>query len=338
MRAWHLIPLLSLGALIALALRAWLGEDDLQFDVDVELADTPLPGVIAPAAARLSGVVFDVAGQPVSETLVALLDQGRMRWTHAASDGSFTFDALSEGEYQVHLLARGHPPTLARASAPAADIHLVLAPRIGSPPQIEPGARGALRGRVEPSGAGTSFIGYRLALVPLAASTDLGSTVPRWQNIARDGSFQVRELAHAEYRAMVLPPWAGESFWPDLMAPLDESSVTTFVHPLPEGEELALTVQAGAISGRIFRLGRAPAQLASSEALQGAVVVATPEASGGPARSFGPATTIGDGTFRLEDLPAGAYRVRVIVGDRSLERSVTVFPQSTTDADFDAFE
>jgi hypothetical protein len=338
MRVWPLVPLLSLGALIALALTAWLGEDELTFDVDVELAGTPLSDPPAPESMQLSGVVVDAEGAPVSEALVALLEDGRLRWTHSGSDGRFTLDALGAGEREIYLVARGHPPTVLRASAPGTNAKLVLPARIEDAPQIEPGERSILNGRVRRSGATTTFAGYRLALIPLAPPTELGNAVPRWQPVGPDGTFHVRELAHAQYRAILLPPWAGESFWPDLLAPLDESSVKTFSHPLPEGTELELAVQAGAITGRIFRLGHAAGQLATSEPLSGAVVFGTPEGTGGHVRTFGPATTLADGSFRLDDLPAGDYRVRVVVGDLTRERIVTVVPQSTTDADFDALE
>ena len=94
----------------------------------------PAPS-LAQSTSRIAGTISDPLNAPITGARVSLLlDSKQVADTKTAKDGAFSFDALSEGRYQVQVAADGfqartsEPIFVVRGGAARADVTLPLGP------------------------------------------------------------------------------------------------------------------------------------------------------------------------------------------------------------------
>jgi hypothetical protein len=340
-RILHLVPILGLAGLAVFALDVWFATEEVEFEIEGDLARAALPDLPPLEGLPLSGHVVDPGGQPLRDALVLCSSGGRPYWTHTDADGGFQMDELPVGEHTLLILARGFPTQSRQVLAGDQTLRLQIIERRPEAPRLESQAHSDFHGRlVRPGGPGElqRFENFQVVLLPLGEAQDVRTPIPRWTRVDARGEFTVEAATHGRYRVLLLPDWAADSTWPDLLSPLDGSRTVSLDHPAPDGKEVVLDVIAGAIQGRIFRLGRSPGSTGAPEPIEGAIVVVLPDPSPVLGLAFGPASTDADGEFVIDPLPPGTYEVHVRAGSVERVRQVTVYPGSSTDADFGAFD
>ncbi len=293
-----------------------------------------LEPLVPPAGAlTLSGTVETAAGAPAPDVQVTLLARASeeplaqpLHWTFTDETGRFTLEHLAAGSYRVVLVAPPAPPgsfdlvlphdgeVTWRLSAPLPPLPVL--------PEIE---RRALAGVLAlPDGLDaygeSSVAGYEVVLRPAAGTPELSGATLRRAISDSTGRFRFEELVHARYTLEVLPPWARGGSWP-VLATL-ELEVASHV---PTGEP-RLVLAIGELTGRLID--------AEGRPLEGALVevfaLDAPDAAGLP-RGWPPTVTDAEGRFRIGNLPAGAYRLRLRAGGGKREIEVRVEPGRRTE-------
>jgi len=269
--------------------------------LEVEVRAPGLEGVRieVPVSAGLHGRVVDPEGRGVPNiTVSAYGENGAWRDLHSADDGSFAFAVLSPDRYRVVALD-------GRWQLELAELSVVL--EAGGDPEVTleiPRADGLIRGLVVDDG-GTPIDDAFVSLVRQAEALDRPSSGDRLSYSDAegrpvltdpDGRFEIGELPAGLYTVWAKQKQGGEA---------------TAVDVRP-GARLELVIPAVAsVSGTVVIPGEgaAPARFSITASL----------ADG----SFEErdAWDNSDGSWRLEDLPPGAYTLRVSSeqGDASFE-------------------
>lgn len=315
LRVW--IPL---GTLLALA---------LAFGIARSLRDEPARAVIQPSpeadiaplafparAGALAGNVADDHGAPVAGAVVWLEVADELSFTETGVDGAFAFDGVQSGERKLGVLATEFEPqryTLAE-DAPAA---LVLARRRPPTPVIELRPRAVLHGRVEH--AEFERAGCQVVLTPRAAPEELGAPIPARAECDANGAFTFEDLMTGDYTVALLPRWAANGRWPDLLRVAGEAPRVEWQHTLAAERELVLEPVAGAVQGVLHDDAGAP--------LEAALVLVSP--ADDPSRVWPPISTASDGSFRRADLPPGKYVLSARAGADAVRVEFTIDARAT---------
>jgi len=234
--------------------------------------------LVLPAVAPIRGRVEDASGTPVHGAIVEAFatdaaDGGSQASVVTDKDGSFSLPGLPAGGYVVgSRLPVGGPSV---RSEPVTEGASDLVFQLPTP--------GALAGTVT-DGEGHPATSFEVRITPQEGD------VVRVPVTSGDGAFRVGGVAPGRYEVLVRTSVGGSA------VPLP-----VLVEPGRETGGLALRVAAGeSIWGTVLFKGGAPAP--------GVVVVARPDASlkDGPERST---TTNADGSFSVEGLVAGTYRL-----------------------------
>ena len=325
MRVNTLIPLAGLVAMCVVVARASRDAPPLvaDFGQPPEVRDLPSPE-LGLGDVELEGTVFGADGRPVEGTSVFVVQRGRPAWDFTDDLGRFRLTDLHAGPLEVAVHAPGHVATSVEAQVGAGPLVVRLKDTISSPPRLPDPTRLPLAGQV--LATGTDLTGFEVALLPTAPASEPGTGAPRRVACDAEGRFSVEALVPAEYEVLLLPPWAAGGVWPDLLTSLGAPPMR-IVHPLIEDLQLALAT--GTIAGAAFDGSR-------GEPLAGALVVALPRPAldGTDPRRFPPTRTNASGTYRLEGLPPGEYRVVLTAGDHTREATVEVVPGGVSDPGF----
>jgi len=326
-------------ALLLLLGVAWIAfQSDRSFTFEFDAppaADTltdPLIAGIARGEETLSGRLLTEAGRPVREALIKLQHKDRLLWTHTDADGHFQIPGVDPGSHSLTVVARGHTPAVFEAVAGETPVELKLSAPIPPPPAVPASVRSDLKVTLRSVSDDEDGSRFELLLQPLDDDILAGPTFPRLTPFEADGTCVVPELAHGRYRALILPNWAHGGAWPDLLTDLDGPG-REIDHPAGGDPELEL--RAGEIRGRITDVQ--PQATQGVEFVAGALVLVRPAVGGSGSdpdpRLWPPAQSDEQGSFLVRDLAPGRYLVTVHVGDRRIEREVTVYAAATTTLD-----
>jgi carboxypeptidase family protein len=247
----------------------------------------------------IEGTYLDADGTARKAGRVFLTtEDGRERKeTRIDAEGSFCFERLTPGRYQV----RGSPPRRLRGPDRAGEAHVLVDVEEGRATRVElrPESRGrcTLRGRVLRGGEGLEHA--RVFVVPRSeAADDLKIALARGSisSTDADGSYAIEGVRPGEAELIVEINWGICS--------------TSFPIHVPDATEFAFDarIPPGSIEGRVVR--------ASDGGSVTAFVVRAipfPWEAGRP-RSWIPGANIsgGDGRFRFTDLWPGTYFVSVV--------------------------
>jgi len=278
----------------------------------------PLAPLEFPAReATLRGRVLDDQGGPVDQALVWLSVQEELAFVETEPDGSFAFERVQSGPRTFNVLANGFEPERFEREEQAA-AELVLTKRRAGAPVLAEFARADLAGRVEnPGGAQRDLTGYVVALAPEDPPETLGAPIPVRAECARDGSFAFPGLLAGRYVVALLPPFAADGSWPDLLRPWNERARVRFEHGAGDGpHELVLRSIAASVRGVL--------RDTAGGALAGAYVEVTP--AGDPARLWPPLSTEADGSFEFADLPPGRFSLSIRAGGDAVRLELTLAP------------
>ncbi|MFT5050313.1 MAG: hypothetical protein ACI8QZ_001714 [Chlamydiales bacterium] len=328
------IPIVALLLLLGMAWVAFRSERPFTFEFDEPpaantLAD-PLVVGIALGEETLSGTVLTEAGRPVREALVKLQRGVRLLFAYSDAEGHFRIPGVDPGEHALTVVARGHLPVVFQALAGETPVKLRLGAPIANPPAVPASEQTDLHLTLQSLTDDGDTSRLELVLEPLDDDILASPTFPRLSPFATDGACTVPGLAHGRYRALVIPHWAHGGTWPDLLTDLDGPG-RVIEHPADGDQDLEL--RAGEIRGRITDIQTHVSQ--GVEFIGGALIIVRPATAGTEpdARIWPPAQTDEQGTFLVRDLPPGRYLVTVHVGDRRIEREVTVYAAATTTLD-----
>lgn len=282
------------------------------------LSSVPLP----PRTRTLAGTLRGHDGKPVRSALVSLVVADEPHWTYTGEDGSFRLDGLQRGPWTVTFSADDHRPhalTLPDDGRPALvtlpDVPLTL-------PTLPLAPRVSVQGRVTATDA-RSFEGCEVLLRPVLPLDELDAPLPRRVLCDAEGRFACADVQVGTYQVVVLPEWAQNGSWPDLLR-ADGEAASEWTAPAGADEAtLALEVVAGGVRGRVADRGGLP--------VEGALILVSPENDA--SRVWPPVAAAGDGSFRVLDLPPGRYAVSVRAGSGSHRSIVTVPPRTIVDVE-----
>jgi protocatechuate 3,4-dioxygenase beta subunit len=236
--------------------------------------------LVLAATAPIQGRVQDASGTSVRGAIVEAFNAGKANGDARANavtegDGSFSLPGLPEGEYRVRARLPIGGPLVAseRVAAGASDLVIQLP------------APGALAGTVADT-EGKPLTSFELHITPSE------SDVVRVRETSEGGTFRVDGVAPGQYEVLVQTS-VGRSA---VLSPV-------VVEPGKATGGLELRVTAGeTVWGTVLFKDGAPAP--------GVVLVAHPDASleNAPERST---TTNGDGSFSVDALAAGTYRLQL---------------------------
>lgn len=315
LRVW--IPLGTLVALfVAFGVVRTLHEEPpravIQPSPEADIAPLEFPARDGACA----GTVADSAGTPVSGASVWLVAGDELSFTETRADGTFAFDGVQHGERKLGVLAPAFEPqqfTLAE-DAPAA---LVLARRRPHAPVIPLRPRAPLRGHVE--GAEFELAGCQVVLTPRAPPDELGAPIPARAECDANGVFVFEDLMAGAYTVELLPRWAANGRWPDLLRATGDAQRSAWTHTAAPEHELVLRPVAGTVQGVLHDAAGAP--------LEAALVLVSPAAD--PSRVWPPISTASDGSFRRADLPPGNYVLTARAGADAVRLEFTIEPRAT---------
>ncbi len=256
------------------------GHGAVRVSLDVNADTDPEPLVVSlPAAARLRGVVLDSAGRPVAgaRVTVSIPEADDFRSAATAENGTWRFNDLPPGSATVVALLPGNPPST---------ITRKVTLRAGREESLE---LAPARERVVVSG--TMRIGHR-PLRGFLAATSGNETVEG--RAGDDGAFELELPAPGKWSivALGMDPQAPRRNWS-----------AEFVLDIPPGRarvERDLVFPSGAFHGRVVDATGAP--LASVKVHAWALDRV-------PTLPGGPATTGEDGTWRIEGIAAGRWKL-----------------------------
>lgn len=315
LRVW--IPLGTLLALVvAFGVARTLHEEPRRAVIQPS-PEADIPPLELPArAGACAGTVTDAAGAPVAGAVVWLSVADELSFTETRADGAFAFDGVRSGERRFGVLATEFEPqqfTLAE-TAPAA---LVLAQRRPPVPVIPLRPRAVLRGHVE--GAEFELAGCQVVLTPRAPPEELGAPIPARAECDANGVFAFDDLMTGDYTVALLPRWAANGRWPDLLRAADDAQRLAWTHTAAPERELVLEPVAGTVQGVLHDAAGAP--------LEAALVLLSPAAD--TSRVWPPISTASDGSFRRTDLPPGKYVLTARAGADAVRLEFTIEPRAT---------
>ena len=302
-----------------------------RIDEPVPTYAAPIPVDLEPLESpggdlELAGTVVTAAGTPASDVLVSLEEADfaagtlapgpaqPLHWTYTDAEGRFRLARLPAGSFRAVLITPEAPPTTVLLELPInSEVRWQLSEPLPPLPVLPELLRTRLGGRViaPPGLADYALEGHEVVLRPAESAPALSGAVVRRVICDAEGRFQFEELALERYQVEVLPPWARGGSWPVLAtSPLDGLEPT-------ESTEFSITLQCGEIRGQLHD--------AEGRSLEGALVKLWPAEEGGsPKRLWPPTATDATGSFVVQHLPVGRYRLRLRAGaaEHELEADV----------------
>ena len=243
-----------------------------------------------PGGVEVSGRVVDSQGAPVPAASLSLAPVQRNGSATGAqglssADGSFVLADIPDGEYRLTASRQGF------AASILPEVRVAGAPVNGLELRLAPGA--VIRGRI----LGLAPEDGRRAMI-MAFSEQIGAHLRG--SVAPDGSYRVPDVAPGDWH---------------VIAHISPQSSVEGRAQVAEGEEevvLDLEIPTGfSLSGRVLR---------DSSPLPGARVVATQDDQ---RPHLG--VTGDDGTFRIEHVPAGSYKLLVVLSTGvALSRTIEI--------------
>jgi uncharacterized GH25 family protein len=264
-----------------------LHRDYLPFDkkLNVQPGTNPLD-LILPGGHEVSGRVVDRAGEGISGAELSLFPPGSPRERDAVSgaDGSFRFANVEDGTWSIRAAKEGYVPAESEAA-----VRVAGAPVRDLVVRLDKGAK--IAGRL----LGLDL--YDLAEVEVSAQRDEESR--EWRaRIDYEGRYEVADLPPGDWVVRgSLRNGAREATGRAVLPPGAEEATVD----LEFGRNLTLT-------GRV---------LFGGEPLPGALVTLR----GHDVASARQVTTDFEGSFRVEDLKPGSYRLQVVSQRESLNHS-----------------
>jgi hypothetical protein len=288
------------------------------------------PAETLPELARLAdglslvGRVRLPDGSPAVGAAVVAVDGSGAHGARTDESGAFRLLGLEPGEPRIDLIHPGFAPQSRRVAVPSEQVldwTLERAfPALEPLPELR---RSPLFGRVEPQPlGGAQHYGVWIRPVEAPHLAGLAGRVDRRVRVDAEGRFAIDDLAHGDYEAVLLPPWAAEGHWPQLVTVLLEH----------DGQ-----LGAGGAAGEL-RLPGTAAELFGTlrdergEPLAGALVLLS--VADDADRLWPPQSTALDGSFRFGDLPGGSYRVEVVAGNARVEQLLRVPSLRSVPVDF----
>jgi len=309
-------------------------DDRLPLEVPIEVE---LPPLVAPRGeTHLEGTVVEADGAPAADCQVSLfreeLEPGTaepLHWTFTDEQGRFVFEDLHSGPYRVALLTPSAPPTTLSIEAPQrAPVLWTLKPPI-PPLEVLPDLeRTSIAGRISlPDGfdpAIHNLRDYEICLIPAVDTPQLSGAVIRRELTDELGNFHFPQVALADYRLEVLPPWARGGTWP-VLAQRELTAGRAL------GSALEVRLEIGALSGRVTSI--------EDHVIEGALVKVFPVGeSAARDRFWPPENTDALGKFLVGDLPTGNYLVRVRAGADAVQIEATVRAGEVTAVSIDPLD
>lgn len=275
----------------------------------------------------VDGRVVDAQEQGIGSALIWLQTGEELSFLETAADGSFHFDAVSAGVRTFGVLAHGFRPQRFSVEDDRKSAHLVLAERLAAPPVLPELRRSRLAGRV--AAGASALAGAQVCLAPRDPPETFGAPVPVRASCDENGRFVFENLIEGDYTVSVLPAWAADGSWPDLLRPAAQARANELHHPGANGaSEIELASLAGSIGGF--------AREASGAPVEAALIVVAP--LGQSAHIWPPASSGPDGRFECTDLPPGRYVVTVSAGSDSHEVEVDVQPGALAEIEIDPLD
>ncbi|MFN0008622.1 MAG: carboxypeptidase-like regulatory domain-containing protein [Planctomycetota bacterium] len=313
---------------------AYFARDQLSPPIE-ELVIEPAPAASIPPlelperTRSLSGRVLDPDDEGVEAALVWLRAGDEPHWTYTATDGGFDLGELEAGPWNVTVVAVGFAPHALTVAENEGPLTIRLEKPFGPAPTIPPIVRAPLQGRVTSRLAGT-LDGGEVVLIPTLPVQNLSAPLPRRTEVAADGSFEIQDLIAGEYRVEVRPEWAGGGSWPDLARPLADgggapnAEARIFRHEAPGTYgmtgRLDIELATGEIAGKLVDF--------EFQTVEGALLLL---AQASDASRVWPSVESGpDGSFSLQQIPAGRYTLTARAGSATLVQDVTVRAGETT--------
>ena len=265
-------------------------------DVDVPEGEVSVEITLERGLA-VRGVVVDAGGEPVADVRVGVVggtDERGAPWPTTDGSGRFETSGLAPGTYRVIASKEGYP----RSELPE-PITLLDADVDGIVLRLEGG--GAVFGTLR----GIEFDDLADASVMARGAGGFARS-----SVDYNAGYRLEGLADGDWQVTATVESTGK-----------RASGMATVGPGAREVELDLEFGSGfTLSGRVIRRG---------EPVSGAYVVASGTGFGGSPRG----TTLGDGSFRLEGLSAGIYRVSASdpLGGGSAETTVAIEDDTEVD-------
>lgn len=275
----------------------------------------------------VDGRVVDAQEQSIGSALIWLQAGEELSFLETSADGSFHFDAVAAGVRTLGVLAHGFRPQRFSVEDDRKSAHLVLGERLAAPPALPELRRSRLAGRVV---AGASALaGAQVCLEPRDPPETFGAPIPVRAACDENGHFAFENLIEGDYSVSVLPAWAADGSWPDLLRPATQPRANELHHPSANGtREIELASLAGSIGGLVRE--------ASGSPVEAALIVVAPLGQG--ARIWPPASSGPDGRFVCADLPPGRYVVKVSAGSDSHEAEADVQAGQRTEIEIEPLD
>lgn len=308
----YVLPLGTLAVLLlAFLITRWTSARPVPMPI-VGAADANLPPLAFPSRdQRITSRLTSAKGDPIARATLWLRVGNELWFTESAADGAFVFDHVQAGARVLGVVADGFAPQRFELDAGATIDGLVLDRPLAAPPSLPALKRSTLRGVVNADGARAA--GMQVCLAPKDPPETLGAPLPVRAECGEDGAFAFADLIEGDYTVQVLPRWAANGSWPDLLRPLAGASATPLHHAGgAHADGLALAPIAASVRGTLRDAHDSP--------LEGALVLVSP--ANDPERYWPPATSRTDGAFECADLPPGKYVVRVRAGGDTAQLEV----------------
>ena len=317
MSAWRFLRIaIPLGTLAFLAIGGAIarwGKDGVERVAISKPATANIPALPPEDLGHgLVARIVDAEGAGVADALVWLRSHDAPRWGYSDRQGRVRVTELAPGPWQALLSAPNFAPRTLEVAELPAEQTLTLGPARPPVPVFPPMPRTNLSGKLS-SPLALAFAGYEIVLVPRDPPETIGAPLPRRAASAADGSFHFDGLIEGAYRVHVLPPWAKNGSWPDLVHAdaAQSGGGRAFEHRAGAGE-LALLLDVARVNGVLVDALGTP--------VEGALLLLTPVND--EMRPWPPAASGADGHFTLGDLPPGRYAIAVRAGGKSLVQQV----------------